>query len=89
MSIIILWAELVIERNYFLHNKKIRNFFGTNGKIIAIRAKRSVRLPVVMTKDEALKKIVFFTGINQLCHFRMDITQPLKKHTGSSPLHNL
>ncbi len=35
-------------------------------EINAIRAKRSVRLPVVMTKDETLKVIAFLTGINQL-----------------------
>ena len=35
-------------------------------EISAIRAKRSVRLPVVMTKDETLKVITFLAGINQL-----------------------
>ena len=34
-------------------------------EINAIRAKRSVRLPVVMTKDETLKVIAFWAGINQ------------------------
>ena len=35
-------------------------------EINAIRAKRSVRLPVVMTKDETLKVIAFLTGMNKL-----------------------